>query len=280
MSSVFPAPSGSPGSSASSDFESRELGPAPGGGSRTVITFVDGGVLATQSALRFVALLAGAQGARGHAHAVLTGGTSGTALLKAVACAPYLDRIDWAEVDLWWGDERFLPSGHPDRNETQARAVLLDALPLNPARVHVMAPSDGAFGDDVDAAAAGYATELAAAAAGTASAVPGVPDFDLLMLGVGPDGHVASLFPGHPGFAVREGTVIAVRESPKPPPTRISLTLPALRAATQTWLLAGGEGKADAVARALGGENLPAASVYGTERTLWLLDRPAAAIQV
>jgi 6-phosphogluconolactonase len=107
--------------------------------------------------------------------------------------------------------------------------------------------------------------------------VPGVPAFDVLMLGVGPDGHVASLFPGHPGFAVREGTVIAVRESPKPPPVRISLTLPALQAASQTWLLAGGAGKADAVSRALAGEPLPCAGVHGTQRTLWLLDRAAAA---
>jgi 6-phosphogluconolactonase len=135
-----------------------------------------------------------------------------------------------------------------------------------------MPASDGAFGDDVDAAAAGYAAELAAATDDGSA----VPVFDVLLLGVGPDGHVASLFPGHPGFAVREGSTIAVRESPKPPPTRISLTLPALRTARQTWLLAAGDGKADAVARAIGGEALPAGSVHGTNRTLWLLDRAAA----
>ena len=103
-----------------------------------------------------------------------------------------------------------------------------------------------------------------------------MPAFDVLMLGVGPDGHVASLFPGHPGFAVTTGTVIAVRESPKPPPVRISLTLPALQTAGQAWLLAAGDEKADVVARALGGEPLPAASVHGTGSTLWLLDRAAA----
>jgi 6-phosphogluconolactonase len=139
-----------------------------------------------------------------------------------------------------------------------------------------MPPSGDEDGTDADAAAAAYAKELAAAAADAPSPVPGVPYFDVLLLGVGPDGHVASLFPGHPGFAVPEGTAIAVRESPKPPPTRVSLTLPALQAARQTWLLAGGSGKADAIARALGGEPLPCASVHGTERTLWLLDRAAA----
>jgi 6-phosphogluconolactonase len=238
---------------------------------RSVLVSPDVPVMAAAAAARLITVLVDAQAIRGQAHAVLTGGTSGTAVLEAVAASAALDAVDWANVDLWWGDERFLPAGHPDRNETQAHGVLLDKLPLDPDRVHPMAASDGAYG--ADAAALGYAAELASAAGASDS---GVPAFDVLMLGVGPDGHIASLFPGHPGFAVRTGTVIAVRESPKPPPTRISLTLPALQSAAQTWLLAGGEGKADAVARALAGEDLPAGSVHGTERTLWLLDRAAA----
>jgi 6-phosphogluconolactonase len=247
-------------------------------GRSTLVVMPDPGLLAAAAAARLITVLVDAQAARGHAHAVLTGGSNGTAMLEAVAASPARDAVDWAAVDLWWGDERFLPAGDPDRNETQARAVLLDQLPVDPGRVHAMAPSDGAYGDDVDAAAAAYAEELtsAALATGAASAIPGVPAFDVLLLGVGPDGHIASLFPGHPGFAVREGTVIGVRDSPKPPPTRISLTLPALQAARETWLLAGGAGKADAVARALAAEPLPAASVHGTERTLWLLDQAAA----
>jgi 6-phosphogluconolactonase len=236
----------------------------------SVVVLPDPELLAAAAAARFITVLVDAQAARGHAHAVLTGGSSGTAVLEAVAASPARDAVTWADVDLWWGDERFLPAGDPDRNETQARTALLDTLPLDPVRVHPMAPSGGEFGDDVDAAAAAYAAELAAADPS------GVPAFDVLMLGVGPDGHVASLFPGHPGFAVRTGTVISVRQSPKPPPTRISLTLPALQTARQTWLLAGGDSKTDAVTRALGGEALPAASVHGTERTLWLLDRAAA----
>lgn len=238
-----------------------------------VIILPSADLMAAAAAARFVTVLVDAQAARGHAHAVLTGGSGGTALLAAVAASPARDAVDWSAVDLWWGDERFLPSGDPERNETQARSALLDAVPLDPARVHAMPASDGEYGDDVDAAAAGYAASLAAAAENPS----GVPVFDVLHLGVGPDGHVASLFPGHPGFAVTTGTVIAVRESPKPPPVRISLTLPALQVARQTWLLAAGSGKADAVTRALGGERLPCASVHGTERTLWLLDREAAA---
>ena len=240
--------------------------------SRDVVIAADAGEMAAAAAARLITALVDAQAARGSAHLVLTGGSSGGAILEAVAASAARDAVDWTQVDLWWGDERFLPAGDPDRNETQARGLLLDSLTLDPARVHAMAASDGAFGDDVDAAAAGYAGELAAAA-GDGSAVP---VFDVLLLGVGPDGHVASLFPGHPGFAVREGSAIAVRQSPKPPPTRISLTLPVLQTARQAWLIAAGEGKADVVARAIGGEPLPAGSVRGTERTLWLLDRAAA----
>ncbi|HST80963.1 MAG TPA: 6-phosphogluconolactonase [Kineosporiaceae bacterium] len=240
--------------------------------SRDVVILADPDLMAAAAAARLITALVDAQVARGHAHVVLTGGTSGGAVQEAVAAAAARDAVDWAAVDVWWGDERYLPAGDPDRNETQARGFLLDALPLDPARVHPMPASDGAFGADVDAAAASYAAQLAIAA----GRPDGVPLFDVLMLGVGPDGHVASLFPEHPQSAVREGTAIAVRDSPKPPSTRISLTLPALQSARQTWLLATGQGKADVVAQAIGGKGLPCGSVHGTERTLWLLDHAAA----
>ncbi|GAB6904138.1 6-phosphogluconolactonase [Kineosporia succinea] len=230
--------------------------------------YEDGTALAAAAAARLITEISDAQNARGTAHVVLTGGSNGGALLKAVAASPARDTVDWSRVDLWWGDERFLPAGDGERNEVQAHEYLLGALPLEPERVHVAAASDA--GLDLDAAAAAYASELAAAFG------DGPTAFDVLLLGVGPDGHVASLFPGHPGYAVTEGTAIAVRESPKPPPERISLTLGAIRAARQVWLLAGGEGKADAVAGALGGQDLPAGAVHGTGRTLWLLDRAAA----
>jgi 6-phosphogluconolactonase len=239
---------------------------------KDVVILADPELMAAAAAARLITALVDAQAARGHAHVVLTGGTSGGAVQEAVAAAPARAAVDWGKVDVWWGDERYLPAGDPDRNETQARGFLLDALALEESRVHAMPASDGAFGTDVDAAAASYADQLAIAAGRPGA----VPVFDVLMLGVGPDGHVASLFPDHPGFAVREGTALAVRDSPKPPPTRISLTLPALQGARQTWLLATGQGKADVVARAIGGEPLPCGSVHGTERTLWLLDHAAA----
>jgi 6-phosphogluconolactonase len=106
-----------------------------------------------------------------------------------------------------------------------------------------------------------------------------VPAFDVLMLGVGPEGHVASIFPEAPA-AYATGSVVAVRNSPKPPPTRVSLTFSAIQAAREVWVLASGAEKADAVAEALSGvsqDKLPAAGARGRDRTLFLLDQEAAA---
>lgn len=242
----------------------------------SVVVHSDPQVLATSVAARLAIRLLDAQAERGEATIVLTGGRGATEIYRALGRSPARDAVDWSHVNVWWGDERFLPAGHPDRNETQARAALLDDLPLDPARVHPMPPSDGPDGPDPEAAAARYAAELAAAAR------PGhatLPHFDLLLLGVGEDGHVASVFPEHP--AVYETRpVSAVRGSPKPPPVRITLTPPAINTAEDIWLMVTGQGKAAAVEMALTGAGpvqLPAAGVHGVNRTLWLLDRAAAA---
>ncbi|MFE4656350.1 6-phosphogluconolactonase [Streptomyces hydrogenans] len=234
-------------------------------------------LMAEAAAARLITRIVDAQSSRGAASVVLTGGRNGNGLLAALGTAPARDAIDWSRLDLWWGDERFLPEGDPERNVTQARAALLDRVPLDPARVHAMPTSDGPYGDDADAAAAGYAAELAAAAAPEDRA--GVPAFDVLMLGVGPDTHVASLFPELPAVRETERTVVGVHGAPKPPPTRISLTLPAIRAAKEVWLLAAGEDKAKAAALALSGAGevqAPAAGARGRSRTLWLMDAAAA----
>ncbi|GAA4036237.1 6-phosphogluconolactonase [Allokutzneria multivorans] len=235
-------------------------------------------LLAAAAAARLVTRLVDAQTARGSASVVLTGGGTGIAVLEQLRELPARDAVDWSRVDMYWGDERFLPAGDPERNETQARAALLDHLPVDPARVHVMEPSDGRFGNDPEAAAADYA-EVLARAARPEDHGP-VPTFDVCMLGMGGEGHVASVFPSSPAVYETERTVVAVRNCPKPPPTRISLTLPAIRHATEVWLLTTGEAKAAAVSMALGetGEvQLPAAGARGQLRTLWMLDRSAAA---
>lgn len=241
--------------------------------SKTVVVVVpDADILASAVAARLVVKIIDAQAERGAASIVLTGGRIAAKVLRSVKELPAAAAIDWTRVDLWWGDERFLPGGDPDRNETQARAALLDALPLDPAKVHAMPASDGADGDDAEAAAARYALELATGG-------DPLPPFDVLMLGVGEDGHVASVFPEHPvGYETRP--VSAVRGSPKPPPVRVTLTLPAIRTADEVWLIAAGADKAAAVGMALSGagpQQLPAAGAVGIARTLWLLDRAAAA---
>jgi 6-phosphogluconolactonase len=240
-----------------------------------VFVHTSGDLLASAAAARTVTRLADAIAADGHAHLVLTGGGIGTKVLAAIAAAPARSAVDWQRVDFWWGDERFEPVGDPERNETGARAALLDALNVDPARVHAVAGPDGPDGNDPDAAAARYAAELAAAA-GDGHAVPA---FDVLMLGIGPEGHVASIFPESPA-AYESRSVVAVRGCPKPPPTRLTLTFPAIAAATDVWLMTAGAEKAGAVALALGGAGaiqVPAAGVHGRAHTLWLLDRESAA---
>ena len=210
------------------------------------------------------------------AHLVLTGGGMGIAVLAELASSAARDAIDWPHLDVWWGDERFVPAGNPDRNDTAARSALLDHVPVDPARVHAMPSSDGPDGDDPEAAAARYAAELANAAAPEDRDL--VPTFDVLMLGVGEDGHVASLFPGMPAlFDTRR--VVAVRGAPKPPPVRVTMTFPSIRAAQELWLITSGAAKAAVVSLALGGAGeveVPAAGARGRQRTLWLLDEAAA----
>jgi 6-phosphogluconolactonase len=242
-----------------------------------VLVHADGSLLARAVATRLVTRLVDAVSAAGVAHLVLTGGGIGTAVLAELAAAPARDAVDWRAVDFWWGDERFVPSGHPDRNETGARAALLDKIDIDPARVHPVPGPDGPDGDDPDAAAARYAAELAAATRPPQGGL--VPSFDVLMLGIGPEGHIASLFPDQP--AVHDNRpVVAVRDSPKPPPTRISLTFPSIQAAREVWVLASGAEKSEAIATALSGadpEQMPAAGARGQQRTLFLLDAAAAA---
>jgi 6-phosphogluconolactonase len=247
-----------------------------------VFVYASGDLLASAAAARTVTRLADAIAAEGHAHLVVTGGGIGTKVLAAIAAAPARDAVDWRLVDFWWGDERFAVTGDPERNETGARAALLDALGVDQAQVHAVPGPDGPDGDDPDAAAARYAADLATAAGHTgasASADGAVPAFDVLMLGIGPEGHVASIFPESPA-AYATGSVVAVRNSPKPPPTRISFTFSAIQAAREVWILASGGEKADAVAEALSGvsqDKLPAAGARGRDRTLFLLDEAAAA---
>lgn len=223
-----------------------------------------------------VARLAAAQAVHGTASVVLTGGTIGIAVLEHVAglaAEPVRETVDWSSVDIWWGDERFVPGDDDERNETAARRALLDSVDVDPARVHAMPPSDGDVAEPEDAAA-WYAEQLAAE-----DGRP-LPRFDVLLLGMGSEGHVASIFPDSPAIG-DERPVFAVRDCPKPPPVRVSLGFSAINTAEEVWMIVAGKSKAEAVARALAGAepvDLPAAGVHGTRATRWLLDSAAASM--
>ena len=201
---------------------------------------------------------------------MLTGGGTGIALLRHVA--DYGVDIDWSEVHLFWGDDRYVPHDDDERNDKQVRDALLERIVIPAGNVHAMPAADGEFGADIDAAALAYERVLA----DVADDGEPTPDFDVHLLGMGGEGHINSLFPDT--AAVREQTrlVIGVTDSPKPPPQRITLTLPAIRRSREVWLVVGGAAKAEAVAAAIGGADpvdVPAAGAVGREKTVWLLDR-------
>jgi 6-phosphogluconolactonase len=242
-----------------------------------VVVHRDASLLARAVAARLITRVVDAQSARSHAHVVLTGGGMGTSVLTEVAAARARDAIDWARLHVWWGDERFVPAGHADRNDVAARAALLDLVPIDRQHVHSMPSLDGPGGvGDPEAAAVSYAAALAAASRPEDHGL--VPAFDVLMLGVGEDGHVASLFPGMPAL-FDERAVVGVRGAPKPPPNRLSLTFGSIGSAHEVWLITAGVTKAAAVNLALSGAGpveIPAAGAHGRQRTLWLLDEAAA----
>jgi len=246
----------------------------------------DSSVLMAAIAARLITKLVDVQDKYGEATVVLTGGTVGIGTLKAVADSPAAPAVDWSKVNFWWGDERFVSSDDPDRNTKQAFEALLSHIPVDPDRIHEPGSSDQ-FGTPEEAAE-DYARQLRDAAASEHAAdmsddrpeqPAALPRLDVVLLGVGPDAHVASLFPEQAGIREKELTVVGVRNSPKPPPLRVSLTLPAINTASEVWMVVAGEDKAGAVGLALAGANpvqVPAAGPRGTSRTLWLIDENAA----
>jgi 6-phosphogluconolactonase len=226
----------------------------------------DASALAAAVAGALVSRLAQVQARGEEPHVALTGGTIADAVHHELARLASGDSgVDWAGIDFWWGDERFVPRDSSERNAAAARAAFLDPVGVDPARVHEIGASDDF--STVATAADAYARELRD---------HGRQMFEVVMLGVGPDGHVASLFPGRSAVDVDDSDVVPVTDSPKPPPERVSLTLPALNHTRATWLMVTGSAKADAVAEALAGGEVPAARVGGTEETVWFLDRAAA----
>lgn len=238
---------------------------------RRVLVHPDKDAMAGAVAARFITKVVDLLDQQPEVNIVLTGGSVGIAVLAAINDSPARDSVDWSRVVLWWGDERWLPAGDAERNDRQASDALLDSVPLSAANIHPFPASDGP--DELDAAAARYAEELATGNS------EGYPRFDITFLGVGPDGHIASLFPDYPGIQVTDSTVIAVRNSPKPPPERLSLTLPVINSSDRIWLVLAGADKASALGLALAGAStfeVPVAGVLGRLRTVFFVDQDAA----
>ncbi|MEI7544594.1 MAG: 6-phosphogluconolactonase [Mycobacteriaceae bacterium] len=237
----------------------------------SVETYPDTDVLVAATGDRLAAAISAAIAARGRALIVLTGGGTGIALLKHLGS----HTIDWSRVHIFFGDDRYVPSDDDERNEKQAREALLNHIDIPAGNIHPMPASDAGFGTDLDAAAMAYADVLAA----SAQVGEPAPEFDVHLLGMGGEGHINSLFPHTAAVAENRRMVVGVEDSPKPPPRRITLTLPAVRRSRQVWLVVSGEAKAEAVAAAIDGADpadIPAAGAIGIEATVWLLDAAAA----
>lgn len=240
---------------------------------KRVIISTDPTALARSVADRFLRKVAKRLESSDVAHVSLTGGSMGSAVLAAVSRHPKRDRVDWSRVHFWWSDERYLDRGHADRNETQAREALLDSVPVPDANIHAVAAADSGLG--LDEAADAYAAELARFGAEGAA----WPAFDVCFLGVGPDGHIASLFPDRAEIRVTDHAVLAVRDSPKPPSERVTMTRPVINSAQRVWMVLAGTDKASALGLALAGASyasVPAAGAKGRKQTMFFVDEDAA----
>lgn len=210
-------------------------------------------------------------------HIALTGGTIGTAVLRAVSSDPRCAGIEWGQVHFWWSDERFVPRGDDERNEKQGREALLNSLDIPPENVHAMASSDD--GLDLDAAAIAYSDELAQFAPADRGGTGLWPSFDICFLGVGPDGHIASLFPDRAEIGIVDRAAVPIRHSPKPPAERVSLTRPVINSSQRVWMVIAGAEKASALGLALAGasyRSVPVAGAKGERRTIFFVDEAAA----
>ncbi|KAI3857153.1 hypothetical protein MKW98_010567 [Papaver atlanticum] len=214
---------------------------------------------------------------RGSFTVTLSGGSLIKSLRK-LAEAPYVDSIDWAKWHVLWLDERVVPKDHPDSNYKLAYDGLLSKVPIPPGQVYAINDALSAEG-----AADDYETclkHLVNTGILAVSAASGFPKFDLQLLGMGPDGHVASLFPGHPLLNEKERWVTFIKDSPKPPPERITLTFPVINSSAYNALVLVGAGKSAIVAKAWGKDKssdlLPVEMVTAEDEFTWFMDKEAA----
>lgn len=237
-----------------------------------IIILKDTAALAEAAADRFVTLAAKAISTSGRFSVALSGGTTPRLMHQLLAQPPLKDEVDWGKVYVFWSDERFVASDHPDSNYLMARDTLLAHVPIPTSNIYIV-PT---IGLTPEAAAKEYANSL------TAFAGSDTPCLDLILLGMGPDGHTASLFPGFPQVQ-KPGNelVVAVHNSPKPPPTRLTFTYKVINSAANIILLIGGADKASTLKSVFRDPNDPVKlPVQGVRpdngRAVWLVDEKAA----
>ncbi|KAK6118522.1 hypothetical protein DH2020_047789 [Rehmannia glutinosa] len=208
---------------------------------------------------------------------VFSGGSLVKSLRKLVE-QPYIDSVDWSKWHVFWVDERVVPKDHPDSNYLLAYNEFLSKVPIPAGNVYSINEALSAEG-----AADDYETclkHLVKTRTLDQSQTTGFPKFDLMLMGMGPDGHIASLFPEHPLVQENEKWVASIKDSPKPPPERISFTLPVINSSANIALVVAGAGKASAVYTALAdvsnSEVLPVQLVAPEGELTWFLDKEAA----
>jgi 6-phosphogluconolactonase len=245
-------------------------------GERGLVTVVaDGSALARAAVERFAQAVERAVAERGQAFVALSGGSTPKQMGGLLAREPYRSRIPWHHVHIFWGDERWVPLGSPESNAGEAKRGFLDRVPIPPANVHRWYTE----AESPDEAAAAYETDLRE----TFGEQQSIPRFDLVLLGMGDDGHTASLFPNTRALTVEDRLAVA-NFVPKQNAVRLTLTAPVLNAAHEILFLVGGPGKAETLETVLEGpesaRKLPAQMIRPDQpdgSLDWLVDEDASA---
>ncbi|CAA9561470.1 MAG: 6-phosphogluconolactonase, eukaryotic type [uncultured Thermomicrobiales bacterium] len=243
-------------------------------GTRGVVRVVpDGEALARAAAETFVRATAAAVADRGMAFVALSGGSTPKRMGELLASDEFRDRVPWEQIEVFWGDERWVALDDPQSNAGEAMRALLDKVPIPPSRVNPI-PTEVS---EPEVAGFMYATQLRTVFGET----DGVPRFDLVLLGMGDDGHTASLFPGTAAIREQEALVVAHRVE-KLEAVRLTLTPPVLNAGREVVFLVGGAAKAATLKAVLEGpekvDELPSQAIRPTDGPLvWLVDEAAAA---
>ncbi len=225
--------------------------------------FKDANAVASQAAADLFTFVESTLAKQARVDLAITGGTVGIATLAAARDLPF-NSLELSRLHIWWGDERFVESDSSDRNANQARNAWLKELQIPIGNIHEFPSSDQ--GRSLDDAAAQFAKHYDAE----------VINFDLMLMGMGPDGHIASLFPGKTA-GESEASVVAEHDSPKPPPLRLSFNYEQINNSKEIWFTVAGSDKADAVSTVFGDapESLPAGRILGKEKTVWYVDQTA-----